>query len=150
MTTAHTPPFPYKGSAKFYATYNGRISYVDASEKMKELTDPILNIAYNNTYLTTFLNYPLNGNQHNFVIYTNTEEWVYYSIDVTTEGEDVIYHKYISRNPAGTTYWNTMGWYVNKMTDPQGYTVIWSANDKNNITLVSRSDSRYWIKMKCH
>lgn len=149
LSTAHTPPFPYKGSAKFYTTYAGRLDYVDASKKMKELTDPILGISYNNNYLTTFINYPLNGNQNNFVIYTQTDEWLYYSIDISPEGEDVVYHNYISANTAGQKYMDTTALYLYEMCDPKGYTVIWSANDKKNMTLVNRSDSRYWIKMKC-
>lgn len=148
LTTAHTPPFPYKGSAKFYTTYAGRLDYVDASKKMKELTDPILGISYNNNYLTTFINYPLNQNQNNFVIYTSAAEWLYYSIDISQKGEDVIYHNYISANVAGQKYMETIALYLYEMCDSKGYTVLWSANDKKILTLVNRSDSRYWIKMK--
>lgn len=148
LATSHTPPFPYKGSAEQYTNFHRVLEYSDASEKMKELTAPILDIAFNHYYLDFRINEPYFGYPNNFIICTTKSEWLYYSVDISPEGEDIVYQSYIAAHGDGNKYMDIVKPFLDKMCDPQGYTIVWSPSNKKIFTLVSRSDSRYWITFK--
>ena len=148
ISTAHIPPFPYIGSAAYYATtQNLKLSYCDASESMQVLIRPILALSDDN-YLPFYIDYF--GSSHpspNAFWIQDKKNGLYYYITLDTKGEDVVYHQYVP--PTGSaekSHMDVVKPFLDKICDSEGLTIILST-DKKTCTLVSRSDSRYWIKL---
>lgn len=149
-SATHIPAFPYKGTAAFYTTTNNlRLTASEAneaSEAMQKLIRPIY--AISDYYsLNLYINYF--GPRHptpNAFCFMHNGNWLYYYINLDTKGEDVVYHGYVPPTGAAADQMGVVKPFLDKICDPAGYTVILSA-DKKTCTLVSRSDSRYWIKL---
>lgn len=152
LSTTHIPPFPYKGSVDYYLDGDTYMQITESSDKMQELITPIEEIK-NFQGLQVYVNrYVASISPHTITLYANSL-WGRYYVTFYTQGEDEIYYKYITTggNTDGKKLaednYTTVKPFLDKICAEEGYTIIVSP-DKQSFTLVNRTDSRYWIKLK--
>lgn len=151
LTTAHTPPFPYKGSVDYYLDGDTYMQATEFSNAMQELIAPVQAIP-NFGGIQVYVNrYTGAISPHTFTLYADGL-WGRYYVTFYTQGEDEIYYEYITtggstdgKKLADDNY-AIMKPFLEKMCAPEGYTVI-VAPDKKSFILVNRADSRYWVKL---